>query len=316
MALRWREPIIFADKEFNYTIASGSQHERLDKYLAAQKGLTLSRSQIQKLIEDGQVRVNDQLVPAKYQLKIADQIKVIVPPPPVNFTQAEAIPLAIIYEDNDLIVINKPRGLVTHPAPGNRNHTLVNALLAHCDHLASLGAPLRPGIVHRLDKDTSGLIVVAKTDPAYLSLVQQLKERTMEKSYLALVNGAIKNEQGSIEVNIGRHPVNRKKMAVQAAGNRGKTAYSEFRVIKRFEKYTLVEVIIKTGRTHQIRVHLSHLGHPVVGDQVYGKKDIIAAKGQLLHAYKLSLTHPESGQRLSFTAPLPADMAEIISRLK
>ncbi|MDD4178441.1 MAG: RluA family pseudouridine synthase [Candidatus Margulisbacteria bacterium] len=304
---------------FEFFVRPEQKGTRLDLFLSLITELDVSRSHVKKLIEDGQVTVNGQAAEPSYKIKNDDRVKIVIPPPPENATLPENIPLNIIFEDNDVIVINKPKGLVVHPAPGNRSGTLVNALLAHCDHLATVGAPLRPGIVHRLDKDTSGVLVVAKTDQAYRSLIKQIKDRTVEKTYLALVHGTLKNNSGIIDARIGRHPVQRMKMAViertggKSQGSRGRDALTTYKVIKRAAKYSLLEVKIKTGRTHQIRVHLSHLGHPVVGDQTYGKKrDEFNAAGQLLHAYKLSFNHPTTGERVEFKAEMPDEMKRIV----
>jgi 23S rRNA pseudouridine1911/1915/1917 synthase len=306
-----------------YIITSEHKGQRLDIFLSVTAKLDLSRSQIKKLIADADITVNGRPTEPSYKIKTDDKVKVVVPPPRELTIKAQNIRLDIVYEDNDVIVVNKPRGMVTHPAPGNYNSTLVNALLHHCDHLASLGAPLRPGIVHRLDKDTSGLIVAAKTDAAYHSLIKQFKDRTVEKTYLALVHGIIKDDEGSIEAPIGRHPVNRKKMAVieskreEVKSKKSRAAFTSFKVLQRFKKYTLVEVKIKTGRTHQIRVHMSYLGYPLVGDPAYGgQKDEFGAKGQLLHAAKLKFVHPITGKVMEFEADLPKAMRDVIDRIK
>jgi len=302
-------------KELEYIIEPTQKGKRLDQFLAQQKELGLSRSQVQKLIEEEFITVNKAPAKPSYLIKTDDRIKVTVPPPPSPKLIPENLPLDIIYEDEDLIVVNKPKGMVVHPAAGNFSGTLVNALLYHCDHLATSGGPIRPGIVHRLDKDTSGLLVVAKTDLAYQDLVKQIKNRAVERTYLALVHGNIKNDQGIIEARIGRHPVHRKKMAV-TEGIRTREAITHYKVLQRFKNYTLVEVKIKTGRTHQIRVHMSYLGHPVVGDKTYGKKkEEFEVSGQLLHAQKLAFLHPRTGQILSFKAPLPKEMQQILTRL-
>ena len=305
-----------------YIITPEHKGQRLDIFLSLTAKLDLSRSQIKKLIEDADITVNGQPTEPSYKIKTDDKIRVVVPPPQELTIKAQNLRLDIVYEDNDVIVVNKPRGLVTHPAPGNYNSTLVNALLYHCDHLASLGAPLRPGIVHRLDKDTSGLIVAAKTDAAYHSLVKQLKDRTVEKTYVALVHGVIKQDEGVIEAAIGRHPVNRKKMAVieskkeEVKSKKSREAFTSFKVLKRFKKYTLVEVKIKTGRTHQIRVHFSHLGYPLVGDPTYGgQEDEFGVKGQLLHAKKLGFIHPTTGKFMEFEAELPKAMRDVLQKI-
>jgi 23S rRNA pseudouridine1911/1915/1917 synthase len=310
------------NSEFEIIVAPEQKGQRLDQFLSAQKELELSRSQIQKLIEEERIRVNQQTTRASYKIKPDDRIKVIIPPPKELSVKPEALPLAIVYEDDDLIVVNKPKGMVVHPAPGNYSGTLVNALLAHTARLASLGAPLRPGIVHRLDKDTSGLLVVAKTDRAYHSLVKQLKDRSVEKTYLALVHGAIKNDRGVIEARMGRHPVHRKKMAViesskcEVLSSKSREAITIYKVIERFKNYSLLEVKIKTGRTHQIRVHMSYIGHPVVGDQTYGKKkEEYPVNGQLLHAKQLAFIHPRTGEYIEFDSEMPDEMKEWIKKL-
>jgi 23S rRNA pseudouridine1911/1915/1917 synthase len=306
------------NKEFVHIVTGEQKGQRLDQFIPTLADLTLSRSHVKKLIEDGLVSVNDRAAEPSYKIKAEDRIEIIIPPPREPTLKPENIPLDIIYEDADIIVVNKPKGMVVHPAPGNYSGTLVNALLYHCDHLAALGAPLRPGIVHRLDKDTSGLLVAAKTDAAYLSLVKQFKDRTVDKTYVTLVHGTIKNDDGVIEARLGRHPVERKKMAVlEGKGSRGqgpgaREAYTAYKVLKRYKNYTLLEVKIKTGRTHQIRVHMSHIGHPVVGDQTYGKRaNDFGVSGQLLQAKKLAFDHPSSGKRMEFAAPLAAVLQKI-----
>jgi 23S rRNA pseudouridine1911/1915/1917 synthase len=277
--------------------------------------LNLSRSQAKKLIEDNFVTVNKQPSKPSYKVKLDDRIKIFIPPPKEISVKPENIPLNIVYEDEDLVVVNKPKGMVVHPAPGNYNGTLVNALLFHCRQLASLGSPLRPGIVHRLDKDTSGLMVVAKTDKAYASLAKQIKNRTVEKTYVTIVHGVIKNNAGVIEARIGRHPVHRKKMAV-IESQKGREAVTYYKVLKRFKKYTLVEIAIKTGRTHQIRVHMNYIGHPVVGDPTYGKRrEEFPVAGQLLHAEKMGFIHPRSGKFMKFESEIPAEMQEILQKI-
>jgi 23S rRNA pseudouridine1911/1915/1917 synthase len=303
------------NREFEIIVAAEQKGQRLDRFLSFQKELELSRSQVHKLIEDRLVIVNHQPSKPSYKVKLDDRIKIIIPPPRELTVRPENIPLDIVYEDDELIVVNKPKGMVVHPAPGNYSGTLVNALLYHCKHLASLGAPLRPGIVHRLDKDTSGLLVAAKTDLAYRSLVRQFKDRTVEKTYVALVHGVIKNNEGVIEARMGRHPVHRKKMTV--IGSRGsREAITHYKVLRRFKGYTLVEVKIKTGRTHQIRVHMSYIGHPVVGDQTYGmKKEEWPARGQLLHAKKLGFIHPRTGQKIELETDLPEEIKRLVQKI-
>lgn len=278
-------------------------NQRLDQHLAARQDLNLTRSQIGKLIEAGEILVNGQVVKPSYHLKKNDCLTINIPPPRKLETKPENIPLEIVYEDDDLVVVNKPRGMVVHPAAGNYEGTLVNALLHHCQDLSGIGGVVRPGIVHRLDKDTSGLIVVAKNDAAHQSLTKQFKDRVIKKRYVALVQGVVKQDSGEIDAAIGRHPVRRMKMAVT---EKGREAITHFKVIKRFKDTTLVELAPKTGRTHQLRVHLHHLGHPIVGDPVYGGAK---GSGQLLHASKLSFIHPRTGEKMEFEVPLPDDLS-------
>lgn len=299
-------------EKFELTVTASQVGRRLDQVVADNPKPTLSRSRVKRLIDTGEITVNGEVAAPSYKLKTNDRIKIALPPPVSSTITAENIPLEIVYEDDQIIVVNKPKGMVTHPAPGHYTGTLVNALLAHCDHLATTGAPLRPGIVHRLDKDTSGLIVVAKSDQAYYSLIKQFKNRRVEKTYVALVHGVMKKDDGIIEAPIGRHPVNRKKMAVFTTSNlkpqtsKGKEAITLYKVLKRYKDYTLIEVKIKTGRTHQIRVHLSHLGYPLVGDPIYGKRENkLGIEGQFLRAFKLGFTHPSTGKYLEFETALP-----------
>ncbi|MFA4858957.1 MAG: RluA family pseudouridine synthase [Candidatus Margulisiibacteriota bacterium] len=275
-----------------------------------------SRARVQKLIKDQNVLINNRAAAPSYKVRVGDNITYTVPPPHAIRAQPQAIPLSIIYEDRDIIVINKPKGMVVHPAAGNAENTLVNALLHHVKDLAGVGGALRPGIVHRLDKDTSGVMVIAKNDLAHQSLTRQFKDRVVKKTYWAWVHGIPRVKSGKIETRFGRHPVNRKKMAVfesprSAVGkssHQQKIAITNYKVLKTFDKYSLLAVNIETGRTHQIRVHLNYLGHPVVGDQVYGKrKNDWGAKTQLLHAKKIAFLHPRTGKLVEFEAPLPAE---------
>jgi 23S rRNA pseudouridine1911/1915/1917 synthase len=302
-------------EEFECIVSAEHKGQRIDQFLSRLPAPALSRSQAHRLIASGKVRINREIPKPSYKIKFNDRIAVIIPPPPELTVKGENLPLDIVYEDEDIIVVNKPKGMVVHPAPGNYSGTLVNALLFHCGHLAALGAPLRPGIVHRLDKDTSGLMVAAKNDAAYHSLARQFKDRTVGKTYLALVHGVVKNNTGIIEARIGRHPVHRKKMAVSEA-QKGREAFTHYRVIERFKHYSLVEVKIRTGRTHQIRVHMSHIGHPVVGDQTYGKKnDGLGVRSQLLHAQALKFIHPRTGQPVEYKVAPPGEMKEVLDAL-
>ncbi|MDL2236684.1 RluA family pseudouridine synthase [Christensenellaceae bacterium OttesenSCG-928-K19] len=287
--------------------------KRLDAYLAGELK-EHTRSFIKTLITQGMVLVNGKQVKAGYMLKTGDTVIVDIPQAEQTGLQAQDIPLDIVYEDEDIIVINKPQGMVVHPAAGNPDGTLVNALLFHCRDLSGIGGELRPGIVHRLDKDTSGVIVAAKNDVAHLSLSNQLKDRSIKKTYIALCHGNVKEDTGTIRTNIDRHPKDRKKMAVSRMG---REAVSHYEVLKRYGQYTLLAVEIETGRTHQIRVHMKHMGHPVVGDALYTKlRNPFGVDGQLLHAEKLRLRHPTTGQEMEFSAPLPQYFEKVLDTLK
>jgi 23S rRNA pseudouridine1911/1915/1917 synthase len=302
-------------KSIEYVVPQEEHGLRLDSFLAARRDLDLSRSQIQKLIATGAVLVNHQVLnKSGYRIKEGDNIHLIVPEPEGDKLQPEDIPVKIVFADDHLLVVDKPAGMVVHPAPGHGAGTLVNALLYHHEQLAEVGENFRPGIVHRLDKDTSGLLIVAKSKIAYHRLVQQLKLRQVERIYLALVKGELSHETGLIVAPIGRHPVQRKKMAVTAGG---KEARTRFIVRERFSGYTLLEVKLETGRTHQIRVHLAYIGYPVVGDPQYGKgKNQLGLKRQALHAAKLCFYHPLTGHELYFTSPLPEDFQSAIRRIQ
>ncbi|NLA59050.1 MAG: RluA family pseudouridine synthase [Firmicutes bacterium] len=295
------------------TVGEDEAGNRLDRYLT-EKVQGRSRSYLRKLIDEGLVLVNGRLVKAGYSITAGDRVRVEIPPPQPLEILPESLPLDILYEDQDIIVINKPPGMVVHPAAGNYQGTLVNALLAHCRDLSGIGGKLRPGIVHRLDRDTSGVLVAVKNDHAHKSLASQLKMRTVERWYLALAKGDFKVDQGVIDAPIGRHPVKRKQMAVVASGRPARTWYY---VRERFDQCTLVECRLETGRTHQIRVHLAHIHHPLVGDEVYGgRQNHLGMTRQALHAYHLGFRHPRTGEPLSFSAPLPPDMAAVIDRLR
>ncbi len=284
---------------------------RLDKYLAAHCP-ELSRSRLQKLIEQGHILVNGYGAKASQKLNSGDEISISLPPPEPTSLTAEPLPLNILYEDDDLIVLDKPAGITVHPAPGHASHTLVNALLAHCPDLATLSNSLRPGIVHRLDKDTSGLMLVAKTSAAQQNLINQFKTRSVSKGYLVLVKGKLTPAKGIIEAPIGRHPANRKRMAIVTSG---RPARSHYKVKEYIDNYSLLEVTIETGRTHQIRVHLSAIGYPVVGDSVYGVKSVYL-KRQFVHAYRLGFHLPPSGEYQEFICNLPPDLTQALQLLK
>jgi 23S rRNA pseudouridine1911/1915/1917 synthase len=300
-----------------FTAAQGGL--RLDQFLAAQ-GLELTRSQVQRLIEEGQVQLNGQPARSSQRIKPGDRITLTVPPPRTLDLVAQAMPLTVVYQDAELLVVDKPAGLAVHPGPGHPDRTLVNALLALCPDLPGVGGAVRPGIVHRLDKDTSGLMVVAKTHRAHLALSAQIKDRQVVKGYLALAVGVPEPPQGVVDAPIARDPRRRQRMAVVLGGREARTRY---RVVERLgghspagERHSLLEVYLESGRTHQIRVHLAYLGHPLLGDAVYGKSP--SAEGlarQFLHAFHLAFTHPVTGQALDFRAPLPADLQGVLEQL-
>lgn len=298
-----------------FVVSPAEKGTRLDLYLKSQAP-ELSRSRIKQLILEGKVTVNGVTIPKpSYEVKEGERIKLSLPPPEEPQLSPEEIPLEIVYEDEDLVVVNKPQGMVVHPAPGNYRGTLVNALLFHCRDLSGIGGILRPGIVHRLDKDTSGLLVVAKNDRAHLDLAAQIKAREVKRAYLALVHGVPSPKEGTISAPLGRHPVQRQKRAVNPA--RGKPALTFYTVREEFPDFALVEARLATGRTHQIRVHFAFLGHPVVGDPVYGKRrNPFGLKKQVLHAYLLGFRHPRKNTYLEFQAPLPAYFAEILNYLR
>lgn len=287
---------------------------RLDVYLA-REARELSRSYIQKLLAEGRVTVNGRAARASYRVKAGDVVILEIPELEGLDLAPEAVPLDIYYEDGDLLVVNKPRGMVVHPAEGNYRGTLVNALLYHCRDLSGISGVERPGIVHRLDKDTSGLLVVAKNDAAHLDLAAQLKERRVTRRYLALVHGWVKGDKGTIDAPIGRDPRDRQKMAVVARNAR--EAVTHYRVLERLGNYTLLELRLETGRTHQIRVHLAFIGHPVAGDPKYGPHRIhFGLEGQFLHAAVLGFNHPRTGAYLEFSAPLPLELEAVLRGLR
>ncbi len=290
---------------------------RVDK-LIAETRRDLSRAAAQRLLAAGQATVNGATVRTSYKVRSGDVVRVCVPPPQETHLRAEPLPLEILYEDADLVVLNKAAGMVVHPGAGNPDGTLVNALLAHCPDLGGIGGKLRPGIVHRLDKDTSGVLVVAKNDRAIRSLQQQFKQRTVQKFYLALLIGALPRPEGLIDAPIGRHRVHRQRMAVNARGRTAQTRYQQLHLLRDAQgrAYSLVRVRLLTGRTHQIRVHFAWLGHPVLGDQVYGPaRSPLPVPRQCLHAHQLTFTHPTDGRSLTFTAPLPADFRAVLAEL-
>lgn len=282
--------------------------KRLDLFLAG--ALAISRTMVGKIIKDGGVLVNGKAAKASYRLAGDEELLVSYEEPVPAEAIPQNIPLVILYEDEHLIVVNKPRGMVVHPAAGNSDGTLVNALLGHCKNLSGIGGVLRPGIVHRLDKDTSGVMVVAKSDVAHLGLAKQFHERTIERRYIALVHGVLAKDAGTISGPIGRHPVHRQEMAIVPNGRR---AVTHWRCLERFPRTTLIEAKLETGRTHQIRVHFAHIGHPLVGDPLYGrKKEYLPIEGQALHAAVLGFIHPVTGEKLYFETPMPDVMLQVI----
>lgn len=292
--------IIIADKS-----------ERLDVFLSEK--LDKTRSAVKKLVDDGEITVGGNKVKAGRVLKIGEEISVSIPDPVKLDLEAENIPLDIIYQDKDIAIINKPQGMTVHAGNGTHGSTLVNALLYHLDSLSGINGVIRPGIVHRIDKDTSGLLVVAKNDAAHRSLSEQIKNKTCHRIYLALLEGTVKQNDGTIDTFIGRSDKNRTMMAVKDSGRR---AVTHFKVLKRYKEFTFAEFKLETGRTHQIRVHCKYIGHPIVGDPVYGyEKQKFKLNGQLLHAWKLELTHPSTGERMSFEAPLPDYFQAVLQKL-
>ena len=288
--------------------------ERLDVFLAGEME-ELTRSQVQRLADEGCVLLNGSVAKASRKLRPGDRILLTVPPPrPVDLVP-EAIPLDVVYQDREILVIDKPAGLTVHPAPGHPTHTLVNALLALCPDLQGIGGEIRPGIVHRLDKDTSGLMVVAKNNVAHSNITAQIKERTVRKGYLALAQGAVEPQHGMIDAPIARDPRNRKRMAVVQGGRESITNYKVMSSLRSHsESYSFLEVFPQTGRTHQIRVHFASIGHPLVGDAVYGKRSPLLGR-HFLHASVLGFKHPRTGEYLEFTSPLPSELQEVIEAL-
>lgn len=297
-----------------YIIDENTQNNRIDKIVSILNP-NITRVTAQKLIEAGNITVNGKKVKVSYKVSKGEEIEVTLPEIKETKIEAQDIPVEILYEDNDIIVVNKPKGLVVHPANGNPDGTLVNALMKICKgSLSGIGGEIRPGIVHRLDKDTSGVLIVAKNDKAHLNLCEQIKNRKVKKTYLALTRGVIKENEATINMPIGRSTTDRKKMAVV---KNGKEAITHFKVLERFPNNTYLEINLETGRTHQIRVHLSQIGYPIVGDMVYsnGKNDF-GVVGQMLHAWKIKFTHPITNTSMEVVAPLPEYFTEILNELK
>lgn len=303
-----------------YIVSPEAEGERLDSFLS-EKVEGYSRTYMQKLIEEGRCKVNGKNAKPGLKLREGDQVEAVIPDPVPLEVKPEKIELDIIYEDKDIIIINKSQGMVVHPAHGNYSGTVVNALLEHCGSLSDynsftgINGVMRPGIVHRIDKDTSGIIVVAKNNEAHLSLSGQLKEHTITRKYTTLLEGRLLSDIRKVETLIGRNPKNRKQMAV--VSDNGKNAVTQYRVLERFENHTLIEAVLETGRTHQIRVHMAYLGHPVVGDTVYGfKKQKFDTKGQLLHARVLGFIHPAQKEYVEFEAPIPEYFEKVLRLLR
>lgn len=301
-------------------VNSSNAGQRLDTFLASKTSIT--RSQLQKLIEDGSVLVNSRIVSQNYRVKTNDVITLTISDKETESLIPEPIPLEILYKDDYLVVVNKPAGMVVYPSAGHNQGTLMNALSHHCKKLASVGRPLRPGVIHRLDKDTSGVMVVALNDEAYYNLVEQFRQRTITRRYIALVYGNLKEDKGEITLQIGRSESDRKKMSTRV--KKGKEAITRWKVLERFGNATLIEARLGTGRTHQIRVHFASTGHPVLGDRTYGKKVELEVKAkkkivfprQMLHAELLRFIHPATGKYLEFSSPLPEDMTQEIKELR
>lgn len=295
--------------------AENNRGQRIDVFLS-EKLDGMSRSRVQKLIEQGHITVGDGTVRANYKVRENDCIRVEIPDAGAVEIKAENIPLDIVYEDDCMLVVNKPQGMVVHPAAGNYDGTLVNALMAYCgDTLSGINGEIRPGILHRIDKDTSGLLLVAKNDTAHIGLSEQIKRHSLTREYFALVHGNIKNDSGTIDAPIGRDEKDRKKMTITQKNSRN--AVTHYSVLERFGKYTFIKCRLETGRTHQIRVHMSKNGHPVVGDKVYGvKKEEFSLNGQLLHAYRVGFIHPVTGEYMEFSREVPDYFENVLERLR
>lgn len=299
-------------QKVEHTVLENEKSERIDKVISSLNP-DWSRTQVQSWIKDGQVLVNGQPIKTNYKCSVADQINIIIPDPEVLDVVPEEMNLDIYYEDSDVIVVNKPKGMVVHPAGGHVTGTLVNGLMAHCKDLSGINGVLRPGIVHRIDKDTSGLLMVAKNDKAHEHLVNQLVAKTVTRKYKALVHGNIGHDDGTIDAPIGRDPKDRQSMTVI---ENGKHAVTHFHVIERFKEFTFVECRLETGRTHQIRVHMKYIGFPLAGDPKYGPRKTLELNGQALHAAVLGFIHPSTGEYLEFEAPLPEEYGQLIEKLR
>ena len=295
-------------------VEENTQKKRIDSYIV-DKNINLSRTAIKRLLDEGKILVNGKKQKPSYKPEVGDIITIEIPEPEEVELKPQDIPIDIIYEDKDIIVVNKPKGMVVHPANGNPDGTLVNAILAKCkDSLSGIGGEIRPGIVHRLDKDTSGLLIIAKNDQAHINMSKQIQDRKVIKKYIALVKGVIGENTATIDMPIARSTKDRKKMAVDP---KGKEAITHYKVLQRYDKYTLLEIKIDTGRTHQIRVHMSYIGHPVVGDMQYSNgKNEFGIEGQMLHSRYLEFDHPITGKRLKLEAPLPEYFEQVLKELE
>ena len=302
------------EKLFKVRVGADNQGRRLDKFLAGHFEKDFSRVFLQKLLKEGKVLLNREIPKRHQKVSAGETVEIAIPAPEKSIILAEDIPLSIVYEDEHLLVVNKPQGMVTHPAPGNYTGTLVNALLAHCKDLSGIGGVSKPGIVHRLDKGTSGLLLVAKTDDAHKKLAKQFKDKTTKRVYLALVDGNVELDNGIVELPIGRSTRDRKKMAVKFDDESSREAITHYKVIKRFGDFTLLECRLGTGRTHQIRVHLSYIGHPILGDEKYGTKGNF--KMPMLHAATIGFIHPATKKFMEFSSKPPKEMADAIKRGK
>ncbi|MBY0222128.1 RluA family pseudouridine synthase [Mammaliicoccus sciuri] len=299
-------------ERFEYEITEETAGNRIDKALALLQP-DWSRTQIQQWVKDERIQVNGSFIKSNYKVKTGDVVSVEQPEPEAYDIEAEDLNLEIVYEDQDVLVVNKPVGMVVHPSPGHLSGTLVNGLMHQCTDLSGINGVMRPGIVHRIDKDTSGLLMVAKNDKAHVSLVDQLVEKSVNRVYTALVHGHIPHDNGTIDAPIGRDPRDRQKMAVV---DNGKNAVTHFKVLERFGDYTLVECRLETGRTHQIRVHMKYIGYPLVGDPKYGPRKTIDYGGQVLHAGTVGFQHPSTGEYMEFTAPLPENYQQLLNELR
>ena len=302
-------------EKIEFLVASEESGVRIDRYLS-EKVEEMSRSFLQKLLKDDCIHVNNRQIKSNYKVQSGDHVVIEIPDPEVLDILPEDIPLDILYEDEDVLVVNKPKGMVVHPSAGHISGTLVNAVLYHCEgKLSGINGVMRPGIVHRIDKDTTGALLVCKNDSAHKDLAEQLKEHSIRRRYRAVVAGNIKEDEGTVEGPIGRHPTDRKKMAINHKN--GKEAITHYRVLERFGNYTYIECRLETGRTHQIRVHMTSIGHPLLGDEVYGSgKNPFHLQGQTLHAMILGFVHPRTGEYMEFTAPLPDYFVKLLEKLR